>query len=269
MVKKSDSPFVFGDVVRTFFVFGDVVRTLDGCGPVMMVKDPGPSYVPPLYVLCEFWAGKELRTVAVHSGLLEPCDPIPAPAPPKSFLERLAPLVTMAIEAVDLWAAVESGRSVVVAVPGSDEPDEPGQSSRGDTEPPSCVDESLTHERVLWSEAFQGLVPSKVFADVDPDKREAMLATTLSLVRGSGPEERDSCVSDLMVLVDFALRCGYTLDRRRAVEALHRILDARQERVGAEIAVEPSGDVTSHQRESLGKGDSYCGRTCGPFRREP
>ena len=252
MVKKSDSPFVFGDIVRT----------LDGRGPVMMVSDP---HVPPPYVLCSFWTRKHLHTVSVHVGLLEPCDPVLAPDPPQSFLERLAPLVTVAVEAFDLWAAVASGRSEVVAVRDSDEPDEPGQSSRGDTEPPSCVDESLTHERVLWSEAFQGLVPSKVFADVDPDKREAMLATTLSLVRGSGPGERDSCVSDLMVLVDFALRCGYTLDRRRAVEALHRVLDARQERVGAEIAVEPSGDVTSHQRESLGKGDSYCGRTCGPF----
>ena len=240
MVKKSDSPFVFGDVVRT----------LDGCGPVMMVSD---SHVTPPYVLCSFWSRKNLHTVSVHAGLLEPCDPVLAPAPPQSPLERLAALVTVAVEAFDLWAAVESGRSEVVAVRDSDEP----------------VDESLTHERVLWSEAFQGLVPSQVFADVDPDKREAMLAAALSLVRGSGPEERDSCVSDLMVLVDFALRCGYALDRLRAVEALYRVLDARQERAGAEIAVEPSGDVTSHQRESLGKGDSYCGRTCGPFRREP
>jgi hypothetical protein len=263
----------------------------------------------------------------------------------------------MLVEAVDLWAAVKSGRSEVVSVP--DEDESSGPPDKVDDAPP-YVDEALAAERAVWKDVFGNSTPITVFTEQPLAVREHVLAVALSLVRSDDPERRSCWVEDLNLLLDFALRCGYQLDRDRAASAFNRVLDERAARrasgvglvhssdmlveserklweasfsrmspldvfgglaavdsmesvfvrsfadgvssvnsnrraalsdmnalidyaarfgfsldrsrcsealgrlLDAKLAGVPSGDVTSHQREVLGKGDSYCGHICGP-----
>lgn len=336
------------------FVFGDIVRTLDGRGPIMLVVDAAPANQLPFMVMCQYWSERGLCEVAVHAGLLEGCSGREAPKP---LFERLAPLLTMLVESVDLWAAVKSGRSEVVSV--SDDDESTGPAAKVEDDPP-YVDEALAAERVVWKDVFGNSTPITVFTEQPLAVREHVLAVALSLVRSDDPERRSCWVEDLNLLLDFALRCGYQLDRDRAVSAFNRVLDERAARrssgvglvhssdmlveserklweasfsrltpldvfgglaavdsmesvfvrsfadgvssvnssrraalsdmnalidyagrfgfpldrsrcsealgriLDAKLAGVPSGDVTSHQREVLGKGDSYCGHTCGP-----
>jgi hypothetical protein len=234
MSKKSNEPFVFGDLVRT----------IDGCGPVMMVTDASPSHQPACTILCQCWVVDGLQEVAIHAGLLESCEARPLRVPPKPLFERLSPLLTMLVEAVDLWASVESGRSEVVKVP----EDESDGSASSDVKSPG---DDLADCRTLWCEIFGGKDPLAVFDESPSEERERVLALALSAHRSATRFHRPVVVAELELLMDFALKCGHQLDRRKAVDCLNRLLDAR-------IA---SGDVTGHQREALGKGDSYCGHT--------
>jgi hypothetical protein len=237
MNKKSNEPFVFGDLVRT----------IDGCGPVMMVTDASPSHQPACTILCQCWVVDGLQEIAIHAGLLESCEARPLRVPPKPLFERLSPLLTMLVEAVDLWASVESGRSEVVKVP---EYEADGSAS---SDVKNSGDE-LADCRTLWCEVFGGKAPLAVFNEYPPaEEREKILAMRLSLNRSSFREHRPVVVAELELLMDFALRCGHQLDRRKAVDYLNRILDAR--------IASGADDVTGHQREVLCKGDSYCGHT--------
>lgn len=204
------------------FVFGDVVRTLDGRGPIMLVTDAAPTNQLPFMILCQYWADDALRVVAVHAGLLESCEPPmsrPKREPLASFFELVGPVVTVLVEAVDLMAAVQSGRSKVVSVD-----DEPEASGSPDVKSP--IDDSPDC-RAVWLEIFGGKTPLAVFAGCQVEEREKLLASSLALERAAFLQHRPVVVADLQLLIDFALVCGHQLDRAKAVDYLNRILDAR------------------------------------------
>jgi hypothetical protein len=211
MNKKSNEPFVFGDLVRT----------IDGCGPVMMVTDASPSHQPACTILCQCWVVDGLQEIAIHAGLLESCEARPLRVPPKPLFERLSPLLTMLVEAVDLWASVESGRSEVVKVP-EDEAD--SSVGSGVTEVSTV---GLSEERDMWREVFGKKTPLEVFGEHSGERPEYVVAMFLSLVRSSEPEKRACFLEDLGLLLDFALRCGHSLDRSLAAAAFNRLLDSR------------------------------------------
>lgn len=212
MGKKSNEPFVFGDVVRT----------LDGRGPVMLVTDAAPANQLPCMILCQYWSARGLCEMAVHAGLLESCEPIttrPKREPLASFFEMLGPVITVLVEAVDLMAAVQSGRSKVIPVE-----DEPEVSGAPDVKSP--IDDS-PNCRAVWLEIFGGKTPLAVFAGCQVEEREKLLASSLALERAAFLQHRPVVVADLQLLMDFALVCGHQLDRAKAVDYLNRILDAR------------------------------------------
>jgi|WetSurMetagenome_2_1015567.scaffolds.fasta_scaffold04592_11 hypothetical protein len=227
------------------FVFGDIVRTLDGCGPVMMVTDASPANQPSCTVLCQFWTVDGLQTIAVHAGLLEGCAARQVREAPKPIFERLAPMLTMLVEAVDLWAAVKSGRSEVVTATDEDESSDPAAKV---SDVPAYVDEALAAERSVWKDVFGNCTPIAVFTERPWESREHVLALALSLVRSDDPERRSFWVEDLNLLLDFALRCGYQLDREKTVGALNRVLDERAVR-------------RASMQNALGKDDSCCDHT--------
>lgn len=213
---------------------GDSVKTVDGRGPVMLVRQLIPFPESPSLVLVQWWRDEAMQVLPINRALLCRCPPYVEPSSRDTLLERLASVVTLVVEATDLWAAVQSGRAEVVSLDGSPAPAD-AVAVKPD-EPPTDMGESFRNsclqlERELWKEVFADDVPASAFsACATPGERASFVANRLAMVRSDDPDLRSSFIDDLMTLLDFALRCGHETNRAYAVAEFNRVLDERSER---------------------------------------